>query len=400
MCGGDLPPAADVVVVGAGLVGAACALALVSAGCTVCVVDRVGPAGGTTAGGEGNILVSDKLPGPELSLALRSVALWHQLADEADGAFEFEPKGGLVVANGETQLAALRLLAVSQRREGVSAEDLDGEDLRSTEPHIAAGLPGGVLYSQDCQVQPVLAVGWHLTEAQRRGASFGWGAEVLGSEHAGGRITAVQTSMGRIAVGAVVNAAGPWSGLVADRLGANLPVRPRRGHILVTEPLPTMIRRKVYEADYVDTIVSDTEAPQCSAVVEGTEAGTILIGSSREFVGFDRQPSLNILGELAARAARIFPFLTGVRSMRCYVGFRPASPDHLPLIGPDPSVGGLFHASGHEGAGIGLAPATAELVRALLTSAVPPVDPAPFSPNRLPVSVARTTAIGEQEAAP
>jgi D-hydroxyproline dehydrogenase subunit beta len=400
MRGGGLPPTADVVVIGAGLVGAACALALVSAGCTVCVVDKVGPVGGTTAGGEGNILVSDKLPGPELSLALRSAVLWRQLADEAGGAFEFEPKGGVIVAAGEAQLAALRRLAASQRREGVSVEDLDGENLRSAEPHIAAGLPGGAFYPQDCQVQPVLAAGWHLAEAQRRGASFGWGAEVLGSEHAGGRVIAVQTSQGRIAVGAVINAAGPWSGLVADRLGASLPVRPRRGHILVTEPLPPMIQRKVYEANYVDTVISDTEGPQCSAVVESTKAGTILIGSSREFAGFDRQPSLDILAELAARATRIFPFLARVRGMRCYVGFRPGSPDHLPLIGPDSSVGGLLHASGHEGAGIGLAPATAELVRALLTGAAPAVDPAPFAPSRLAVPAAPAAAAGGQEAAP
>jgi D-hydroxyproline dehydrogenase subunit beta len=383
MGGGDLPAAVDVAVVGAGLVGAACALALTSAGRSVCVVDRAGPVGGTTAGGEGNILVSDKLPGPELGLALRSVALWRQLAGEVGDSFEFEPKGGLVVATGEGQLAALRRLAVSQRRDGVDAEDLDGAALRSAEPHIAGALPGGVLYSQDCQVQPVLAAEWHLAQARRRGASFGWGAEVLQSEQAGGRITAVRTSLGRIAVGAVVNAAGPWSGLVAERLGAPLAVRPRRGHILVTEPLPPVIRRKVYEADYVDTVVSDIERPRCSAVIEGTKAGTVLIGSSREFVGFDRQPSLGILAELAARACRVFPFLAEVRAMRCYVGFRPASPDHLPVIGPDPGVGGLFHASGHEGAGIGLAPATAELLRALMTGERPAVDPAPFAPGRL-----------------
>jgi D-hydroxyproline dehydrogenase subunit beta len=397
----ELPASADVVVIGAGLVGAACALALASADCSVCVVDSVGPAAGTTASGEGNVLVSDKLPGPELSLALRSADLWQQLADEADGAFEFESKGGVVVATGESQFAALRRLAISQHREGVSVEELDGENLRSAEPLIAVGLAGGMLYSQDCQVQPVLAAGWHLTEARRRGASFGWGAEVLGSEQARDRITALRTSMGRIVVGKVVNAAGPWSGIVASRLGGALPVRPRRGHILVTEPLPLMIRHKVYEADYVDTVVSESEGPRCSAVVEGTKAGTVLIGSSREFIGFDPKPSLDILAALAANAVRIFPFLAGVGALRSYVGFRPASPDHLPLIGPDPSVGGLFHASGHEGAGIGLAPATAELVRALITGTAAPVDPAPFAPSRLAVpAAAQTTAAEGQKTMP
>jgi D-hydroxyproline dehydrogenase subunit beta len=380
---GDVPATADVVVIGAGMVGAACALALASAGLDVCVIDRAGPAAGTKASGEGNLLVSDKLPGPEASLALRSIGLWQELAERAGRRFEFERKGGLVVARDDAQAAALSGLAAAQRRDGVQAELLDGAGLHAVEPHLAAGLPGGVYYPQDCQLQPMLAVSWLLAEAARVGARLAWGADVLAGETANGRITAVRTSRGTVAAGAVVNAAGPWSGLVAGRLGGWLPVRPRRGHILVTEPLPPLIRHKVYESDYVATVISDSDQPQCSAVVEGTRAGTILIGSSREFAGFDHRPSLSILGRIAARAAVLFPVLAGVRVLRSYVGFRPASPDHLPVIGPDATVGGLYHASGHEGAGIGLAPGTAELLTALVAGGQPPVDPVPFAPARL-----------------
>jgi D-hydroxyproline dehydrogenase subunit beta len=380
---GDVPAAADVVVIGAGMVGAACALALASAGLGVCVVDRAGPAAGTTASGEGNLLVSDKLPGPEAGLALRSIELWQELADRAGGQFEFERKGGVVVAHDDAQTAALTELAAAQRDNGVQNELLDGPGLRAAEPHIAASLPGGAYYPQDCQLQPMLAVSWLLAEAARLGVRLAWGADVLAGQTANGRITAVRTSRGTVAAGAVVNAAGPWSGLVAARLGGWLPVEPRRGHILVTEPLPPLIQHKVYESGYVDTVMSDSDQPQCSAVVEGTRAGTVLIGSSREFAGFDRRPSLGILGRIAARAAALFPALAGVRVLRSYVGFRPASPDHLPMIGPDAAVGGLCHASGHEGAGIGLAPGTAELVTALLAGGQPPVDPVPFAPARL-----------------
>jgi D-hydroxyproline dehydrogenase subunit beta len=379
----DLPAAADVVVIGAGMVGAACALALARAGSAVCVLDRAGPAAGTTASGEGNLLVSDKLPGPEASLALRSIELWQELADRAGARFEFERKGGLVVARDDRQAAALRELAAAQRSGGVRAELLDGAALRAAEPHIAAGLPGGVHYPQDCQLQPMLAVSWLLAEANELGARLAFGADVLAAQSAGGRITAVVTTRGTVAAGAVVNAAGPWAGLLAARLGGWLPVRPRRGHILVTEPLPPLIRHKVYESDYVGTVMSDSDQAQCSAVVEGTRAGTVLIGSSREFAGFDRRPSLRIMGQIAARAAAIFPVLASARVLRSYVGFRPASPDHLPVIGPDAAVGGLYHATGHEGAGIGLAPATAEMVTTLLTGGRPAVDPAPFAPARL-----------------
>src|SRR5580700_6649478 len=121
-----MPRSADAVVIGAGMVGAATAAALAATGRRVVVVDRSGPLGGTTAAGEGNILVSDKLPGPELELALRSVALWREFAGLGrDGGFEFEAKGGVVAAQDGAQLAALLELAERQRAAGVEVTALD-----------------------------------------------------------------------------------------------------------------------------------------------------------------------------------------------------------------------------------------------------------------------------------
>jgi glycine/D-amino acid oxidase-like deaminating enzyme len=169
---------------------------------------------------------------------------------------------------------------------------------------------------------------------------------------------------------------------VAELAGAHLPVLPRRGFVLVTEPLPRIIRRKVYAADYVADVASDSADLQTSAVVEGTAAGPVLIGASRERVGFDRTLSINVLQRLAAQAAELFPVLRGVQVLRAYRGFRPYMPDHLPVIGPDPRVPGLFHACGHEGAGIGLAPATALLIAQSLTGAAPELNLSPFRPDR------------------
>jgi len=118
-------------------------------------------------------------------------------------------------------------------------------------------------------------------------------------------------------------------------------------------------------------------------VVEGTRSGTVLIGASRERVGFDRGISIPVVRQLAAQAVRLFPVLAGVCLMRVYGGLRPYCPDHLPVIGADPRVPGLLHACGHEGAGIGLAPATGELIAGLITGRPAEVDPAPFAPHRL-----------------
>ncbi|WP_314412289.1 NAD(P)/FAD-dependent oxidoreductase [Streptomyces kroppenstedtii] len=377
----------DVVVVGAGMVGAATALYAARAGLRAVLVDRGPVAGGTTGSGEGNLLVSDKEPGPELELALLSGRLWADLAAEpgVGDSVEYEAKGGLVVASAPGGLAALEELAAAQRAAGVRAESVGPERLHDLEPYLAPGLAGGVLYPQDSQVMPTLAAARLVRLARTAGASALTGRTVTHVlRTASGAVRGVRTPHGDIHAPAVVNAAGTWGGEVAALAGVSLPVLPRRGFVLVTEPLPRRVRHKVYAADYVADVASDSAALQTSPVVEGTAAGPVLIGASRERVGFDRSFSLPVTRELAAGATRLFPFLAQVRAMRAYLGFRPYLPDHLPAVGPDARVPGLFHACGHEGAGIGLATGTGHLIAQVLAGGTPDLDLTPFRPDRFP----------------
>ncbi|MFJ9850515.1 NAD(P)/FAD-dependent oxidoreductase [Streptomyces sp. NPDC101150] len=372
----------DLIVVGAGVVGAACAYYAARAGLSVTVIDRGPVAGGTTGAGEGNLLVSDKEPGPELELALLSTELWRELADELPPGIEYEAKGGLVVASDERGAAALRGFAGRQARAGVIAEEVSGDRLTDLEPHLSPGLAGGVHYPQDAQVQPALAAA-HLLRAGGERVRLRLGEEVTGIlTGAGGRVRGVRTAAGEVHAAHVVNAAGTWGGEVARIAGVTLPVRPRRGFVLVTEPLPRVVRRKVYAADYVADVASGSAALQTSAVIEGTPAGPVLIGASRERVGFDRSLSVEALRRLAGQAVRLFPLLATVRAIRTYAGFRPYLPDHLPAIGPDPRRPGLLHACGHEGAGIGLAPATGRIVAEVVRGGELPLDIGPFRPDR------------------
>ncbi|WBO62491.1 NAD(P)/FAD-dependent oxidoreductase [Streptomyces camelliae] len=370
----------DVVVVGAGMVGAACALYAARAGLDVHVVDRGPVAGGTTGAGEGNLLASDKEPGPELGLALLSARLWERLADELGTEIEYDPKGGLVVASTPRTLAALTDLAAGQRAAGVTADPVSAAELRELEPHLAPGMAGGVHYPQDAQVMPALAAA-HLLRASGARLHTGWTVTGV-ARTADGAVAGVRTDRGDLYAPAVVNAAGAWGGDLAALAGVRLPVLPRRGFVLVTEPLPRMVRHKVYAADYVADVASDAAALRTSPVVEGTAAGPVLIGASRERVGFDRALSLPAVRALAAGAIGLFPFLERVRALRTYAGFRPYLPDHLPAIGPDPRLPGLFHACGHEGAGIGLAPGTGQLIAQALTAKTPELDLTPFRPER------------------
>ncbi|WP_328767608.1 NAD(P)/FAD-dependent oxidoreductase [Streptomyces sp. NBC_00286] len=380
----------DVVVVGAGMVGAACALYAARAGLGVVLADRGPVASGTTGAGEGNLLVSDKEPGPELELALLSGRLWGELAGEPGiaAAVEYDLKGGLVVASSAEGLVALEGLVDGQRAAGVEAVAVEADQLHDVEPKLAKGLAGGVLYPQDAQVMPTLAAAHVVRLARAAGASLRTGCAVTEVLRTGaGAVRGVRTSEGEIHAPAVVNAAGTWGGELAALAGTSLPVLPRRGFVLVTEPLPPRtVRHKVYAADYVADVASDSAALQTSSVVEGTAAGPVLIGSSRERVGFDRSFSLPVARALAAGATRLFPFLEGVRAMRAYLGFRPYMPDHLPAIGPDARVPGLLHACGHEGAGIGLATGTGHLIAEVLSGKTSDLDLdlSPFRPDRFP----------------
>ncbi|MBS1696824.1 MAG: FAD-dependent oxidoreductase [Actinobacteria bacterium] len=376
-----------VVVIGAGAIGAACALALAEAGAEVVVIDRTGVAGETSSRCEGNILVSDKEPGPEADLAIEANRAWRALAERLDAdrvpgqpATEFEAKGGIVVAfAGGAE--ALRSFSVSQRGIGIRSEALDERALRDAEPHLAPEIALGVHYPDDAQVQPSLAAQAMLARAVHLGARL-VRDEVVAGVVVAGRATGVRTRTGVIEGDAVVNCAGPWAGDVAALFDSALDIRPRRGTILVTTAMPQRVFHKVYDADYVSAVGSADAALQTSTVVESTPSGTVLIGSSRERVGFSDAGLLAPLSEIAAKASRLFPFLRDTMLLRTYHGFRPYAPDHLPAIGADIAVAGLFHAAGHEGAGIGLAPTTGALIAHAVLGTPAPLDPTPFLPSR------------------
>lgn len=380
----------SVIVVGAGIIGAACARTLAAAGVSVTVVERRTTASGTSSACEGNLLVSDKGPGHELDLARYASALWETTASSLERqlgrgfpSIEFNRKGGLVVATTAAGAEALHAFSATQRKVGIEANILDSRQAHELEPDLTDAVATAVFYPQDAQVQPTIATEALLASARLYGARVLENTAVLGGlRDAHGALVGVRTASGELRADRVLVAAGPWSGEVAASIGVPLPVRPRRGDLLVTTRMRHRVFHKVYDADYVGAVGSGDSALQTSSVVESTDSGTVLIGSSRQRVGFDASFRVDVLAELAAKAMVLFPFLADAAVMRSYGGFRPYMPDHLPVIGDDPRLSGLWHATGHEGAGIGLSLATAELIRDLMLGQHPQLDPAPYALTR------------------
>ncbi len=378
----------DVLIIGAGIIGCATAYYAARAGLKVIVLDRDHPASGTTSRCEGNILVSDKELGPELELTRYSLGLWQGELAEHGHLWEFERKGGIIVASRESSMASLERFSASQREYGIESHRLDDAGLRELEPNVTDRALGAALYPEDSQVQPILAASHLLRLAREHGAELVTGALVTELLRSGDRVIGANTPKGDFHAAHVVNTAGPWAGKIGELAGVNVPVMPRRGFVMVTEPLPSMVHHKVYAAEYVDNVGSTDAGLQASPVVEGTPSGTILIGSSRERVGFDTTVSTVALQTIARNAVELFPFLERTRMLRHYHGFRPYCPDHLPVIGPDPRAPGLWHAAGHEGAGIGLGPGTGKLLAQALSGQATELSLTPFRPERFDEEVA------------
>ena len=370
----------DAIVIGAGIVGASVALSLTNSGFKVLVIDRGAVSSGTTGAGEGNILVSDKDPGPELTLALRSRDLWFEMQEDVGDTFELEAKGGVVVARNDD--GPLMKLAAEQSHHGVKVQQLDHASLHDLEPYLDQKFQSGVFYPQDSQCQPMLAAAHVIRTVVHRGGAFISQAKVTKIFVSEGHVTGIETTQGNFSAPIIVNATGTWAGELAQMAGSHLPIAPRKGFILVTEPTQKYIFHKVYDSDYVANVASSDADLQTSTVVEGTRAGTILIGASRERVGFDGSMNYEILRRLAAQATSLFPVLRDVQLLRAYRGFRPYAPDHLPVIGEDATVKGLWHSAGHEGAGIGLAPGSAALITDAILGRESFMDASAFSPAR------------------
>lgn len=372
----------DVLILGAGAIGAAITYYCSLLGLSVRVLDRGAPGGGTSSRCEGNILVSDKERGPELDLANYSLGLWHGELSEYGHLWEFEQKGGIIVASRESSMVSLRRALTAQRAHGIAVQELEADELLDLEPYVSPGAVGAAFYPDDSQVMPMQVVAHLLALARDRGAEVLPHCEVTALLQDGDRVVGVRTPQGDLPAGAVVNATGPWASQLAALAGVNVPIAPRRGYVMVTEPMPPRVFHKVYAAEYIDDVGTSDASLQTSPVVESTPAGSILLGSSREQVGFSDQVSREALQRIASNADQLFPFLADVRVLRHYHGFRPYSPDHLPAIGADSRAPGLWHAVGHEGAGIGLSVGTGKLMAQALAGRPSDIDLAPFDPAR------------------
>lgn len=363
----------DVAVVGAGIVGLACAWRAAQRGLSVAVLDRDGPGSGASGAAAGMLApVTEADFGHEalLRLNLAGAAAWPafaaELAERSGIGTGFREAGALVVALDRDDAEELRRLHAFQRSLGLDAEWLTGRECRRLEPGLAPRLTGGVLAPADHQVDPRAVVRGLRAAVEHEGGEVVSGASVTGIELVGGSVAGVATAGGVVGADRVVVAAGAWSGSLAP--GAP-PVRPVKGQIL-------RLRTTAHGGPLAERTIRTL---RCYVVPRAS--GEVVVGATMEERGFDTSVTAGAVHRLLEDAREALPDVDELELVEAGAALRPGTPDNAPVVGPG-EPDGLVWATGHHRNGVLLAPLTGAAVADVLCGGPVPAELAPFGAER------------------
>ena len=355
----------DVIVIGAGIIGAACAHALARSGQRVLVIDS--GVGGATHAGMGHLVVMDDNQA-EMALSQYSVEAWRALAPAMPVDCAYSHCGTLWIAANAEEMSGAEEKRARLLRYGVDCRLVTAAELASAEPGLRSGLAGGLLVPGDGTVYAPNATTWLLgllpeSVRVRRGIVTRVDGNTVLLED-GSRLSAPQILLA--------------AGLQATQLVPGLPMRPKKGHLVITDRYPGALQHQLVELSYITT-AHHSEGTSVAFNLQPRPTGQLLIGSSRQFDTLDRSVEPDMLARMLQRAISYMPGIADLNAIRSWTGFRPATPDSLPILDRHPNNEHLWMAVGHEGLGVTTATGTADIMVALMTGATPPMDVAPFS---------------------
>ena len=362
--------APDVVVIGAGAIGCSAAYYLARAGARVTVVERgeIGREASWASAG----MVSAQPPGDDpLSRFYREgAALFPEFAAairaETGIDIGYWRCGSLRLCRNAAEWPAWEAEFQMLRDGGVTVERWSGDEVRSRAPALAPDTAGALYFPTAGQVRPPRFVRALAAGAARHGAHFCTGEPVIGLARAGERVTGIVTPSGTLAAGTLVVAAGAWSGEIARFVPHALPVAPARGQIVLLETMPPRVATLVFDGDFYLTPRPD---------------GKVLLGSTVEFVGFERGTTAEGVHELLRKGLAAAPGLRQSRFVTAWAGLRPYGGRDAPLIGPLPGHEEIVLATGHFRTGISPALITGQLVADWITTRQTSIPLAPFAPG-------------------
>jgi len=362
---------AEIVIIGGGVIGTSIAYYLSKRGKDVVLVEKDDLASGSSGACDIDIILQSKNPGIHLELAMASAMLYKDLARELDYDIEYKETGGMILIENDEQMKVMKDFVKRQRAIGLDVELLDIKDAIKKQPGISPNLIGATYSPQDAHVNPMKLCEAYAKAAKRLGAEIYLDTPVVDIKLGDGKVRSVITTRGEIETERVVNAAGVYAPMVGEMVGLSLPIKPRRGQIIVTERVPKLIYHDVLCAKYIvakynPRLLEGSDNPEMRLGVglslSQTQDGQILIGATREFVGYNKQNTHEALKTVLKNATRLVPALKSIHAIRSFAGLRPYTPDGLPLLGEVEGVEGFIMAAGHEGDGVALSPITGKMV--------------------------------------
>ena len=329
--------------------------------------------GGATAPSMGHLVVMDDSEA-QFALTRYSQQLWDEVSDQLPREVEHDACGTIWIAADDEEMAEAERKARFYSERGVAIEMLDAQSLREAEPRLRPGLVGGLRVPGDSVIYPPCAAQFFVDQARARGAELFLG-EAVGSIDDDSVRLRNGTS---ISAGVIVNSAGSWS----PSLTPGLEVKKRKGHLVITDRYPRFLRHQLVELGYLKSAHSLT-ADSVAFNIQPRKTGQLLIGSSRQYDVDDAGVDPSILRRMIERAIEYLPGLRRLSSLRTWTGFRAATPDKLPLIGPQGEHRRLYLATGHEGLGITTSLGTAKLLVAQIMNREAAIPVAPYWPERV-----------------
>jgi glycine/D-amino acid oxidase-like deaminating enzyme len=363
----------DAVVAGAGIVGAACASELVRAGMGVALIEPAIVGGGATAAGMGHLAVMDDSEA-QFALTRYSRSLWKELAERLPASAEYFPCGALWVAADDDEMAEVERKHRFYSSRAVPVEVLDARALAEAEPNLRAGLAGGLRMIDDAVVYPPCAARFVVAEAASAGLQLIQGRAVTEVNDRGVRLDNGDWLSSAFSIVA--------TGAVASKLAPAVRIQPRKGHLAITDRYPGFLRHQLIELGYLKSAHS-TGGDSVAFNAQPRLTGQVLIGSSRQYGVDDPAVEPRTMNAMLRRALEYLPGLAELCVIRCWTGFRAATPDSLPLIGVCPGFENVFLSAGHEGLGISTSLATGRLLVDLMLNRNSAIAREPYLPERV-----------------
>jgi len=365
-----------VVVVGGGVIGSSILYHLSKRKIQAVLLEKGELISGTSGACDGLIFLQSKKPGSHLRLAQEGTKRFSNLKNELHFEIEYRNSGGMIVIENDHELKVMERFVVEQRKIGLDISLLDIHQAREKEPSLSEKIFGSTFSPLDGKVNPLLLTHAFIRSAKKLGARVFTENEVTGIALESHQVRSVKTIKGEIETTTIVNAAGAYAPEIGKLVHLDIPIKPRRGQLLVTEPMPPVLNRGVLSAKYIaakfDPALAETEGEGIS--IDQTSSGNFLLGSTREFVGFDTRTTHQAMTNIATHAMHIIPQLKDTHIIRAFAGLRPYTPDGLPILGNVDGVEGFIVAAGHEGDGVALSPITGEVIAELIDTNTTPIS--------------------------